>query len=132
MSKRSAITLVIIGIVCGGVVAGTVMLGSFSNAGTMQQHLTVAEAQQGTPGEDMMVGGSVAPGTVRWDSASNTLLFTLTGEGKEIKVSYPGVAPNDFKPGSQLLVEGTKSVSGLFLATSLQTTTSPLCKTCHG
>ncbi len=98
----------------------------------MSDHLTIAQVKAAKPGQEVKVGGDVVPGSVRWDDVSRSLKFMLAGEGDQIAVVYQGVAPNDFRPGSPLLVEGTYSSSGVLLATSIATTTSPLCKACHG
>ena len=126
--------VIIIGIVVvagAGVAFATGVFGG-SGTGAMAEHLSVPEANALPPGQPARVGGDVQPGSVGWNNATGSLVFTLTGDGQDLRVSYPDVAPNDFKPGSKVLVEGTTSAAGEFQATSLQTTTSPLCRACHG
>lgn len=99
--------------------------------GGMPEHLTIAQAVGDKAGQAVKVGGDVVPGSISWDNASGSLRFTLTGEGDKMPVVYPGLAPNDFKPGLPLVVEGTYALNGVFEATSLTTQSSPLCKACH-
>lgn len=119
-------------VVLAFIATGITVFASSAGPDNMPDHITVARARADTSGESVRVGGNVVPGTVSWDSASGSLTFTLAGDGEELKVSYRGLAPDDFKPGSPLLVEGTYSTAGVFQATSLAATTSPLCKACHG
>ena len=129
--KRKYLFIVIAIVIVGG--GGLAFgMGAFGGAGGggMTEHLTVSEALALAPGQTARVGGDVAPGSIAWTGVG--LAFTLTGGGQDIRVSYPNVAPNDFKPGTKVLVEGTTSAGGVFMATTLQTTTSPLCRACHG
>lgn len=131
MSRKLLVIIIGIVVVAGvGIMFATGVFGG--GGGTMPAYQSVAEANALPPGQPARVGGDVQPGSVGWSNASGSLVFTLTGDGQEMRVSYPDVAPNDFKPGSKVLVEGTTSSSGFFQATSLQTTTSPLCRACHG
>ncbi len=132
MSRKLKITLITIVVSVAGITAIIVAFSSSNGPGGVPTHLTVAQARVDTSGREIKVGGDVVPGSVIWENASHSLKFMLAGEGDQIPVVYRGVAPNGFKPGSPLLVEGTYSSSGVFLATSLATTTSPLCKACHG
>ena len=132
MSKKSRMTLFVVILVAAAITTGIIMFVSSTGAGSMPAHITVTQAKADTSGLKVKVGGDVVPGSVSWDNASRSLNFTLAGEGDQLTVVYKGVAPNDFRPGSQLLVEGMYSPSGIFQATSLVTATSPLCKACHG
>ena len=117
------------------VVALTIGIKAFTSPGApggMPEHITIAQARGGTSGQVVKVGGDVVPGSISWDAASRSLRFTLTGEGDRMPVAYRGPAPNDFKPGSALVVEGTYASSGVFEATSVTSRSSPLCKACHG
>ena len=108
------------------------VFASSNSPGGMAEHLTIAQVKADKAGQEVKVGGDVVPGSVSWDNDSSSLKFMLASEEGQMPVVYEGVAPNNFKPGAPLLVEGTYSSSGVFLATSLATTTSPLCKACHG
>ncbi len=132
MSRKLKITLIAVVIMVAVIAAVIVVFTSSDSPGGMTDHLTIAQVKAGKAGQEIKVGGDVVPGSVSWDNASRSLKFILAGGGDQIPVIYEGVAPNDFKPGSPLLVEGTYSSSGVILATSLATTTSLLCKACHG
>lgn len=132
MSRKLKITLITAVILVAIIAVVVAVFTSSNSSGGMTDHLTIAEVKADKSGQELKVGGDVVPGSVSWDNDSRSLKFMLAGEGGEIQVVYEGVAPNDFKPGAPLLVAGTYSPSGVFLATSLETTTSPLCKACHG
>ena len=132
MSRKLKITLIAVVIMVVALVAVIGVFTSSDSPGGMPDHLTITQVKADKAGQKVKVGGGVVPGSVRWDNVSRSLKFILAGEGDQMPVVYEGVAPDDFKPGSPLLVEGTYSSSGVFLATSLETTTSPLCKACHG
>ncbi len=137
MSRKLKITLItavilVAVILVAGIAVVVGLFASSSSSEDMTDHRTIAEVKADKSGQELKVGGDVVPGSVSWDNDSRSLKFMLAGEGGEIPVVYEGVAPNDFKPGAPLLVAGTYSSSGIFLATSLETTTSLLCKACHG
>jgi len=133
VNKRLLVIIIGIVLVAGAGIAFASGVFGGSGSGAMAEHLSVAEANALPPGQEARVGGDVQPGSVSWDNSTGSLVFTLTGDDhQDLRVSYPDVAPNDFKPGSKVLVEGTTSAAGAFQATSLQTTTSPLCRACHG
>ncbi len=131
MSRKRIIGLAVLVIVAVAITIGIKAFTSPGAPGGMPDHITIAQAK-GESGQVMKVGGDVVPGSINWDDATRSLTFTLTGEGDRMPVTYVGRAPNDFKPGSALVVEGTYASSGVFAATSLTTRSSPLCKACHG
>lgn len=65
------------------------------------------------------LGGTVAPGTVRWDDAHRHLSFTITDGANTLPVRYTGVVPDIFAEGRQVVVEGGISRDGAFDATTL-------------
>lgn len=131
MSRRRillvAAAVTIVGL---GATFGAKALTSGQVGGVMPDHITITQAKQDTSGQKVRVGGDVVPGSISWDYSSGSLSFTLKGEGDEVTVSYAGTAPNDFKPGSRLVVAG-RYTKNMFVATSLTTTNSPLCRACH-
>ncbi|MFH0941988.1 MAG: cytochrome c maturation protein CcmE [Chloroflexota bacterium] len=131
MSRKRIIGFATLVVIAVAITIGAKAFTSPGAPGGMPEHITIAQARVGTPGQVVKVGGDVVPGSISWDNASRLLRFMLTGEGESMPVVYRGPAPNDFKPGLALVVEGTYAASGVFEATSLTTTTSPLCKTCH-
>ena len=136
MSRKLKIILIVVVLVVAAIavtaiMAVTMVFTSSDNSGGMTDHLSIAQVKADKAGQEVKVGGDVVPGSVSWDNVSGSLKFMITGDGDQIAVIYKGVAPSDFKPGSPLLVEGTYSSEGVILATSIETTTSPLCKACH-
>lgn len=130
MSQKRIITVTALVVIIAGLIVGFKMFTSPGAPGGMPEHITIAQAI-GRAGQAVKVGGDVVPGSINWDNASGLLMFTLTGQGDRMQVVYPGLAPNDFKPGSALVVEGTYASSGVFEAVSVTTRSSPLCKACH-
>ncbi len=89
---------------------------------TMVFYLTVSEVMAKTP-EDLTatqkVGGLVNAGSVQWDPRALKLSFILEDEQANLAVSYAGVVPDSFKPGGEVIVEGTYRGNGLFSATTI-------------
>ncbi len=131
MSRKRIIGLATLVIMVVAITIGVKAFTSPGAPGGMPDHITIAQAK-GESGQVVKVGGDVVPGSINWDDATRSLTFMLTGEGDWMPVAYRGLAPNDFKPASALVVEGTYASSGVFEATSITTRSSPLCKACHG
>ena len=131
MSRKRIIGFTALFVIVVSLIIGFKLFTSPGAPGGMPEHITIAQATGDRAGQAVKVGGDVVPGSISWDNASGLLRFTLTGEGDRMPVVYPGRAPNDFKPGSALVVEGTYALDGVFEATSLTTRSSPLCKACH-
>ena len=89
---------------------------------TMTYFLTVSEVlAQPSENQDqtLRVGGNVSPGSVKWDPKNLRLLFTIQDEKASIAVDYQGVVPDSFKPGREVIIEGTYTGDGKFKATSI-------------
>ncbi len=89
---------------------------------TMTYFLTVSEVlAQPSENQDqtLRVGGNVSPGSVQWDPKNLRLLFTIQDEKASIAVDYEGVVPDSFKPGGEIIVEGTYTGDGKFKATTI-------------
>ena len=68
---------------------------------------TPTEVAGGTGAADVVrVGGTVAPGTVRWDERRGVLRFTLTDGRTRLRVANRGAPPRLFRAGEEALVEG--------------------------
>ncbi|KRT77715.1 MAG: CcmE/CycJ protein, cytochrome c-type biogenesis protein CcmE [Armatimonadetes bacterium CSP1-3] len=77
--------------------------------GSMAYYLTVGELLDRAPaitGSSVRLNGKVLPG-VDWDQVSGRLAFTVTDGSRQIPVAYRGVVPDAFKPGAEVVVEGT-------------------------
>ncbi|HLJ62352.1 MAG TPA: cytochrome c maturation protein CcmE [bacterium] len=84
--------------------------------------VTVGELEQRAPGtatDRVRLGGTVAPGTIRWDAAHRHLRFVVTDGQHALPVTYAGVVPDIFAEGRQVVVEGSLDRSGTFDATTL-------------
>jgi cytochrome c-type biogenesis protein CcmE len=131
MSRKRVIGLAIAIIIVAALIVGVKAFTAPGAPGGMPNHIPIAQAR-GEIGQVVKVGGDVVPGSVNWDEATRSLTFLLSGEDDRMPVTYRGLAPKDFKPGIAMVVEGTYVSNGVFEATSITTTTSPLCKACHG
>ena len=62
------------------------------------------------------VGGMVEPGTVRRESGSLEVRFTLTDYAERVVVSYTGVLPDLFREGQGIIARGRLGEGGMFVA----------------
>ena len=91
---------------------------------TMIFYLTVSEVMA-QPSQDLSqtqkVGGFVAADSVRWDPKTLNLSFEIEEQDQPARmiVSYSGVVPDSFKPGAEVIVEGTYRGNGSFQATTI-------------
>ena len=89
---------------------------------TMVFYLTVSEVMAKSP-EDLTdtqkVGGTVTAESVQWDPKTLKLSFKLEDQQANLVVDYSGVVPDSFKPGSEVIVEGTYRGDGSFWATTI-------------
>ncbi|UCD78231.1 MAG: cytochrome c maturation protein CcmE [Desulfobacterales bacterium] len=89
---------------------------------TMVFYLTVSEVLAKPP-EDLTqtqkVGGIVTAESVQWDPKTLKLSFKLEDKQANLIVNYSGVVPDSFKPGAEVIVEGTYRGDGKFLATTI-------------
>ncbi len=67
------------------------------------------------------IGGQVVPGSIRWDNATHTLRFQISGDNPQVQVNvaYPGVAPDAFRDGVTAILDGARAKDGSFVATTL-------------
>jgi len=89
---------------------------------TMTLYLTVSEVLAQPPeqaGKSLKVGGTVTPGSVQWDPKALRLSFKLTDEKADLVVNYTGVVPDSFKPGKEVIVEGSYQGNGDFGAVAI-------------
>ena len=83
-----------------------------------QQRMLPLRAAEERPSR-VRLGGTVAPGSVLWDSSHRHLRFMTTDGAHALPVAYSGVVPDIFKDGRQVVVEGTLGRDGTFRATTL-------------
>jgi len=124
-TSRSPLTVFVRGrfLVAGLVLAGA--LGYLIFAGLQSAsmyYLSVSElATRGEAAyeEDVRLGGTVLEGSVRRDTSSMIVDFTVTDGRRSLPVRYTGVVPDAFEPGADVVVEGRLAPSGTFEASTL-------------
>lgn len=83
-------------------------------------YLTVSELKEKGPsetsGEMVRVGGTVLDGSVQYDSREGNLHFTVTDGESKLPVVYEGIAPNEFGPGVEVVLEGRYASEEMFEA----------------
>ncbi|HEY4711871.1 MAG TPA: cytochrome c maturation protein CcmE [Dehalococcoidia bacterium] len=74
-------------------------------------------------GENVRVEGHVATGSVQRESVGRLLKFTIsdTVSGESLAVVYSGVVPDTFKADSDVVVEGSIGLDGVFQAQTIMT-----------
>jgi cytochrome c-type biogenesis protein CcmE len=71
------------------------------------------------PAGRVRVGGPIAPGTIEWNNAARSLTFQLQGDTRPLTVTYRGFAPDSFRDGATIIVEGELNRDGTFSAYNL-------------
>ncbi|MDB5037579.1 MAG: ccmE [Bacteriovoracaceae bacterium] len=114
------------GIRWGWIVAGLVVVAMiaffFLNGveGNIQYYMTASEYKQQQPkyeGKKLKLAGRVKLGSLK--SVGEKYDFVIEDLGKEISVTYLGQAPDTFKDGSDVVVEGRGRLDDKFEAISL-------------
>ncbi len=101
--------------------------------GSGGSHLTVSQLRSQAASlhdQQVIVEGTVAPGSVDWDDKTQVIRFVLTDDKENLTIVYNGVAPDSFRPGAELIVVGTYRPDDVLEAMSLGRKDS-LCNTCH-
>lgn len=91
---------------------------------TMVYYLTVGElVENGSQSSDggVRVSGKVLEGSVTWDPKALRLRFLVGDEKATLPVIYQGVVPDSFKPGREVVIEGTY-MGGEFAANQIMPT----------
>ncbi len=70
-------------------------------------------------GKSVRVSGQVADDSIKRDGI--TLRFTLVEAQTSLPVTYQGVVPDTFKPGSDVVIEGRLNSAGIFEASTILT-----------
>jgi cytochrome c-type biogenesis protein CcmE len=101
-------------------VAVVVILFSMNRGSDLQFYMTVSEYTERQPkylGKKLKLAGKVAAGSLKTEG--QTYQFIVEDMGKQIRVSYTGLAPDTFKEGAEVVVEGKGQESDQFVATGL-------------
>lgn len=126
----SKILILIVAImIIAGIGYTAYLLFSHEGAGS----LTVSELRsqaESLHDQRLKVEGRVASGSIDWDDKAQIISFVLTDEKETLAVVYRGIAPDGFKPGVELIVEGRYTADGTFEALDFGNDRS-FCAVCH-
>ena len=112
-------------LIVGLVVAAAMgYLGYTAFMGAATYYLSVGELMargDAAYGEEVRLMGNVIDGSVEKEAETNTIRFNIKDKdgSSSVPVVYSGVVPDAFKPGSDVVLEGTLSPGGTFEATNL-------------
>jgi cytochrome c-type biogenesis protein CcmE len=102
----------------GGVVAACLGFLIFSaTTGTAEYYQTIAEVHSHPGSGTVRVLGTVQ-GDITRDGGDH-ITFTAADAGQTMPVEYTGTLPDIFKPGAQVVVEGSLRQDGTFQATAV-------------
>ncbi len=82
-------------------------------------YLTVSEIRNEgiiAYGQSARVNGDVLDGSIQWDSQEGTLRFVISDGENELPIIYRGVAPDTFRGGAEVVVEGKYAPGNIFEA----------------
>ncbi len=109
-------------LIIGGAIVGVALgyLGYTQIYRMTLYYLTVSELKEKGPsetsGEMVRVGGTVLDGSVQYDSEEGNLYFTVTDGESKLPIVYEGIAPDDFGPGIEVVLEGRYASEDIFEA----------------
>ena len=109
---------------------GYMIFSLFAHSGpekfTVNEFILQAESLNN---KQVSVEGKVEPGSINWDDKTKVMKFNLTDDRQSLAVVYEGIVPDDFKPGSELVVTG-KYDTVVFQASGFGVSRS-FCSICH-
>ncbi len=82
-------------------------------------YITVDQYAMRSANTPVRIGGPIVPGSIRWDNATRTMRFTVTGDNAKVDVVYRGAVPDSFRDGVTTLLDGARAADGSFFATTL-------------
>jgi cytochrome c-type biogenesis protein CcmE len=87
---------------------------------TALYYLTVSELNDRGPSlaheESVRVNGRVLDGSIQWDSKDHTLNFIITDGENKLPIIHQGIAPDTFKDGAEVVVQGRYTPEDVFEA----------------
>ncbi len=92
---------------------------AIANSTAADYYITVDQYAARSVNTTVRVGGQIVPGTIRWDSATRTMHFQLTGDTAKVDVVYRGTVPDSFRDGLTAILEGARNADGSFNANTL-------------
>lgn len=90
-----------------------------ANSSAADYYITVDQYVARSANTSVRVGGQIVPGTIRWDNATRTMHFQLTGDSAKVNVVYRGAVPDSFRDGLTAILEGARGADGSFNASTL-------------
>ncbi|MBI4186364.1 MAG: cytochrome c maturation protein CcmE [Chloroflexi bacterium] len=94
-------------------------------------YITVSQLKSSPLQSGMVkVGGRVAAGSIDWDKQAQVVKFVLTDDRENLAAVYKGIAPDNFKPGSDMVMVGKYNADGVFEVLGFDTGSS-FCSVCH-
>ncbi len=107
-------------VVGGAIVAVAIIYLVYSGIQkTALYYLTVSEFRNRgdeTYGEAVRVNGKVLDGSIRWESKEGALYFTIIDEQNKLPIIHKGVAPDTFRGGAEVVIEGRYAPEDIFEA----------------
>jgi cytochrome c-type biogenesis protein CcmE len=92
---------------------------AFAVSPAANYYITVDQYVARLANTPVRVGGSVVPGTIRWDNATRTLRFQIASTNAKMDVAYHAFAPDALRDDVTAIVEGARAADGSFVATSV-------------
>src|SRR5882724_7795615 len=109
MTPRQRRMTLVVGILAGVSIAGTLALSAFRQNVTFFFDPTQVAAGQVPAGEHFRLGGMVTKGSVQRSPGSLEVHFVVTDLRHDVPVSYTGVLPDLFREGQGVVAHGKMS-----------------------
>lgn len=94
----------------------------FQSSATYYYTINELLAQKNTiQGSNVRVTGQVAKNSVQTETATLTMRFTIVDGPASLPVIYKGAAPDTFKTGIDVVIEGRLENDGVFRASTILT-----------
>lgn len=116
MTPRRRRLVLVLGILAGVAISGTLALTAFKKNVMFFFDPTQVAAGQVPEGERFRLGGMVSKGSVHRAPGSMEIKFTVTDFRHELPVTYTGVLPDLFREGQGVVAHGHLDKNGVFVA----------------
>jgi cytochrome c-type biogenesis protein CcmE len=116
MTPRQRRMTLVLAIVAGVSIAGTLALSAFRKNVTFFFDPSQIAAGQVPAGERFRLGGMVTEGSVTRAPGSLEVRFLVTDFSHDVPVSYTGVLPDLFREGAGVVAHGRLRPDGTFVA----------------
>ncbi|MDE2137960.1 MAG: cytochrome c maturation protein CcmE [Gammaproteobacteria bacterium] len=116
MTPRQRRLTLVIGIIAGVSIAGTLALSAFRRNVTFFFDPSQVVAGQVPAGEHFRLGGMVTQGSLKRAPGSLEVQFVVTDFSHNVPVSYTGVLPDLFREGAGVVAHGHLGPDGTFIA----------------